>query len=1053
MKSNHFWKRIYWLFRGEKKKEISPDGNFSYISFGDLSYSGMPIILGKPIEETEAQRKLVRPPKWLAWTLSIGLLVSTLFWEMRTSTVQAWLFSRYARQISYQIEPGPSDQIIFPQGGPYDQRHGYSSLPRYLKRLKQSGFSVTAQSRFSPQLHRIAAWGVTPPFREAPAPRLTLLSMDGTVMFDAASDKHLFNDYNQIPSLLAKALLFVENRDMDEIPPHASSNPVVEWDRLAKATVSFVGIKVGLPLHPVGGSTLATQLEKYRHSPAGRTDSAGEKFRQMLAASLKVYRSGNDALLARREIVTDYLNTMPMAATPGVGEINGIGLGLEAYFGEDVHQVAALLNSPGNTEEKARAFRQVLTLICAVQAPSYYLQKNQPALEARVERFLRLMAEAGLITPALGRLAAAAHAPIAIRGVDDPAPFSAQRKTTNALRLELSQLLGQPNFYDLDQLHLEAKSTIDLPLQRQVIRLFEQLKDPSFLQTHGFYQEHLLPQGDPEKVVYSLMLLEKTPQANLLRVQTDTLAAPLDVNEGIKMELGSTAKLRTLAHYLELLAQLYVDQASIYSKASQPRDPITLWVAETLKENPHLTLEQLFDKALDQKYSASPAEAFFTGGGIHFFHNFDPEDDKKFVSIRESVRRSVNLVFIRLMRDIVRFHQVRLGYDEKAIFQDPDNPARQRLLNEAAENESRRDLYPAWQNFRTLPQEDVEKRLLGNQTITPRSWVILFFGLQSSSGQEAPATELGSWLQGRGIVMDPKELQRLSREYGKLALADYAYLLHVQPLTLWCAAQLKIDPQISWSDLWGRSQSARQSGMAWLFRPRSRRAQDLRLRIRIEEEAFARMTPSWKQLGFPFERLVPSYATAIGSSSDRPDALAELIGIILNDGALKPALRLESLRFARNTPYDTVLAPKENPAKPVMRPAVAKALKSVLAEVVTGGTARRLAGSFKEQDGTPIIAGGKTGSGDNRFKTFAPNGGVLTSRAVNRTAVFVFYIGDRYFGVITASVLGREAEDFSFTSSLPVAVLKLMAPQLNARLRHTNAAMVELRGKTSQPNT
>ena len=33
-----------------------------------------------------------------------------------------------------------------------------------------------------------------------------------------------------------------------------------------------------------GGSTLATQLEKYRHSPEGRTQSARDKLQQMASA-------------------------------------------------------------------------------------------------------------------------------------------------------------------------------------------------------------------------------------------------------------------------------------------------------------------------------------------------------------------------------------------------------------------------------------------------------------------------------------------------------------------------------------------------------------------------------------------------------------------------------------------------------------------------------------------------------------------------------------------------------------------------------------------------
>src|SRR5581483_231318 len=67
---------------------------------------------------------------------------------------------------------------------------------------------------------------------------------------------------------------------------------------------------------------------------------------------------------------------------------------------------------------------------------------------------------------------------------------------------------------------------------------------------------------------------------------------------------------------------------------------------------------------------------------------------------------------------------------------------------------------------------------------------------------------------------------------------------------------------------------------------------------------------------------------------------------------------------------------------------------------------------------------------DNRFVTFSRSGAVLSSHATNRTATFVFYLGERYFGVITAYVQGREAENYHFTSALPVTLLKLLAPTL-----------------------
>jgi hypothetical protein len=83
-------------------------------------------------------------------------------------------------------------------------------------------------------------------------------------------------------------------------------------------------------------------------------------------------------------------------------------------------------------------------------------------------------------------------------------------------------------------------------------------------------------------------------------------------------------------------------------------------------------------------------------------------------------------------------------------------------------------------------------------------------------------------------------------------------------------------------------------------------------------------------------------------------------------------------------------------------------------------------------DGTRAAAGDKTGSGDNRWK--GRNGRFIRSRSSNRTATFVFCVGDRYFEVIRAYVEGIVAEDFRFTSALPVAIVRLVAPSINARL-------------------
>jgi hypothetical protein len=77
-----------------------------------------------------------------------------------------------------------------------------------------------------------------------------------------------------------------------------------------------------------------------------------------------------------------------------------------------------------------------------------------------------------------------------------------------------------------------------------------------------------------------------------------------------------------------------------------------------------------------------------------------------------------------------------------------------------------------------------------------------------------------------------------------------------------------------------------------------------------------------------------------------------------------------------------------------------------------------------------VPVGGKTGTGDNRYEVHAPGGRTIDSRVINRTATFVFVIGDRFFGTVTAFVPGPEAASYRFTSSLPVQIFKDLGPLL-----------------------
>ena len=878
--------------------------------------------------------------------------------------------------------------------------------------------------------------GVSPPYAERPDTGLEIRGLDGSSLFRYGQSEFLFGKIDTIPPLIVKSLLFLENRDLDR-PATRWQNPVIEWDRILKAAVMYVGAKLHLPVPVQGGSTLAVQLEKFRHSPNGRTESPLEKLRQIMGASLKAYREGANTRAWRERIIVDYLNSVPLAAAPGYGEIHGLGEGLYAWFGMRLDEVSAALNTPALTPAKIRAFKHVLTLLISVRAPSVFLVDERSSLEEKVGQFTRLMARSGLIDWEMA--AELQEAPIRFLPTAPlpPQPSSSRNKAANAIRTDMMDALGVNNLYDLNRLHLQVDSTFDADLQKNVTAFLNRLADRQFVSAEGLNGHWLLENADPAKVIYSFLLVEATSSGNLIRVQADNFSAPFDFNKSVKLELGSTAKLRTLTHYLEIMAALHGELAPLAEKQLQQRlqtarDPLTRWAAETLKNEKPADLKAFLNLAMERRYSGSPAEQFFTGGGLHHFENFEKEENSKIYPVREAFYHSVNLSFIRLMRDLVNYHRVRLPYNSDDVLANPTNPERGKMLQEIAEEESRQALRRAYQNYTKQTPQQIVAHLLAARKNPQRRAAILFFAWRLGKSE----SELETWLEQNRIPIKGIDIVKLYHAYSnpRLSLTDYAFLLGMHPLDLWCATQFRNDPNLSWEKLYASSGDARRMASAWLLSGRNRRAQDLRLRIRMEKDAFVRMTPYWQKLGFPFKTMVPTYATAIGSSSDRPVALAELVGILVNNGVRRPTQSLTNVHFASGTPYETLFQRSIADGEQVLHPYIASIVRETMTGVVEQGTARRLSGAFKLPDGKLITVGGKTGSGDNRFETFNRYGGVISSRATNRTATFVFYLGERYFGVITAYVQGREAENYRFTSALPVTLLRLLAPTLLTKL-------------------
>ena len=959
-------------------------------------------------------------------TLAIVLAVGVLAFEAETSWIEAHALSRYSAALKYDVGPGPSDAIRFPAHGPFDRRLGYTELERFTERLSERGYEIARQARFSPQLLAYADAGYFVPYREKIRAGIDILDRQGERLYRYTYPQRGYGSFEQIPPVVVKSLLFIENRHLlDADKPHL--NPAVDWARFARAVTAQLRRLIDTDLDAPGGSTLATQIEKYRHSPGGITTSPWEKLRQMVSASVRAYREGPETMAVRRQLVVDYLNSVPLSAAQFYGEVHGLGDGLWVWYGADFDSVNSLLAAPeGEGEVLARqgqALRQVVSLMVAHRRPSYYLGSGRDELARLTESYLRLLAEAGIISPAL-RDAALAAAP----GFRDPATMPPQitasvGKGSMAIRLRLAELLGV-SLYELDRLDLTVSSTLDRDLQQSVSDFLASLARPEFARQAGIIGERLLTPSQVGNVHYSFTLFERTPDGIRVRVQTDTTQQPLDINEGSKLELGSTAKLRVLATYLELVAELHERFAGLPDEALREvtverQDTLTRWARDYLLATKDRSLSAMLEAALDRRFSASPAEAFFTGGGLHTFSNFQKEDDERIVTVREALQASINLPFVRVLREIVRHTMYQVPGSTAKLLEDHTDPRREEYLAKFADREGQIFLRRFWRKYQGLTPQEMQAALLSGLRPTPDRLAASFRYLNPDADEKTFAAFMTERLPG--VELDQTRLRALYRRYapGAFDLPDTGYIARVHPLELWLVGFLSANPNATFAEAVEASRDERQAVYRWLFRTRAKSAQDQRIYTILEVEAFLEIHRRWARLGYPFPHLVPSLATALGSSGDRPAALAELMGVIVNGGVRQATVRIDGLHFAAGTPYETVFTRRPDAGERVMAPEVAAALLNALSDVVEAGTARRLAGAYD------VPVGGKTGTGDNRIVTAGVRG-----TALNRTATFVFYLGQRHFGTLTAYVLGPDAASYRFTSGLPVQILKAMAPIL-----------------------
>ncbi len=754
-----------------------------------LSNPAVPVLLPAP-----KRRRRIWPIILLILLALIAIPLGLVWQETRNFARQAEFFAKLAKQLTYKVEAGASTKALirFPHDSPYDERVGYASLPDFLTKLQARDFAIVKQARISPKMAEMADRGFFATYPEKTGIGLSILDCRNQALFSTRYPERIFTGFEKTPRVLIDSLLFIENRELLDAK-YPKRNPAIEWDRLSKAVFDKGVNSINGGARTAGGSTLATQIEKYRHSSEGRTTSLTDKFNQMVSASLRAYQGGEDTTKARRRIVVDYLNTVPLSAKPGYGEVNGIGDGMWAWYGRDFAEVSQALNGKLDQAASAQIFKQVLSLLIAQRRPSYYLDQGSADLEQLTNSHLRILATAGIITQTQRDAALKLSLMPAGKNANHNAMNNSfvTRKAANAMRTHVSGLLGDISLYSLDRLDLTAVSTLDGQAQTAVTEVLRNLRDPETAKKAGLTGKGMLGNGDPANVVYSFTLLEKGENANYLRLQTDNYDQPLDINDGAKLDLGSTAKLRTLVTYLDIIAQLHQryaanDAAALADVVLDPQDRLSHWAIEYLKGSGAHDLTSMLNAAMERSYSADVKEGFFTGGGMHYFGNFKKEDNGRILTIREALRHSVNLPFVRLMRDIVRFYMFQTPGSSANLLANAKDPRRADYLSRFADKEGREFLHRFYAKYKGKNAKDAEQILLSSFRPTP----VRLANVHRTIMPEATPAEFEAFINENLASQNEISHERAAQMYQQyspenMSLADRGYLATIHPLELW----------------------------------------------------------------------------------------------------------------------------------------------------------------------------------------------------------------------------------------------------------------------------
>ena len=484
------------------------------------------------------------------------------------------------------------------------------------------------------------------------------------------------------------------------------------------------------------------------------------------------------------------------------------------------------------------------------------------------------------------------------------------QKATQDVRNKLVSLLKLPDLYSLDRLDLSAETSVDTAAQARVTAVLAEALRPNLSAlSRAWSATSCSATATPRKMTWSFVLYERGGDRNYVRIHADSLNQPFDINSGAKLQLGSTAKLRTLITYLTSSASCTTGSRRCRSRdllrtAASAEDPLTEWAAGYLARTPgpqrcrRCSTRRCSEPIRRRRVPSLPAAASRASAiSTTWEDDGRPTRRDRLPALDQSGFRP----------DPARYRQLLHGGERRrrssgcsAI---PTTRSARPICSGLSNADSRRFLHRFYKDYTGLNGNEAMALLADRTQPVPKRLATVFLSIHPDARLAHLQRVPDDALCRKCDLSDRRALGLVSDLFARAAATWPIAAMSPASIRSNCGwlSICRSTPARAWNEILDASAQVRQEAYSWLFKGNPHK-QDTRIRILLEQDAFERIYENWKALGYPFSHLVPSLGTAIGASGDRPDALADLMGTIMNGGVRVPTVTIERLALCRRIP-------------------------------------------------------------------------------------------------------------------------------------------------------